>query len=80
MSMLYQCFTTCHYESCTSQLLWVAKVEELGEMVVKEWIIRGMQSEAVFANIKVKMAQEKLVLGFGKREIEVNGDEIRSRN
>ena len=49
-------------------------------MVMREWIIRGMQSEAVFANIKVKMAQEKLVLGFGKREIEVNGDEIRSRN
>lgn len=60
--------------------LWAAKVEVLGEMVVREWIIRGMQSEAVFVNIKVITAKEKLVLGFRKREIEVNGDEIRSRD
>lgn len=60
--------------------LWAAKVEVLGEMVVREWIIRGMQSEAVFVSIKVITAKEKLVLGFGKREIEVNGDEIRSRD
>lgn len=60
--------------------LWVAKVEVLGEMVAREWIIRGMQSEAVFANIKVITVQEKLVLGFGKREIEVSGDEKRSRD
>lgn len=60
--------------------LWVAKVEVLGEMVAREWIIRGMQSEAMFANIKVITVQEKLVLGFGKREIEVSGDEKRSRD
>lgn len=60
--------------------LWVAKVEVLGEMVAREWIIRGMQSEAVFAKIKVITVQEKLVLGFGKREIEVSGDEKRSRD
>ena len=60
--------------------LWVAKVEVLGEMVAREWIIRGMQCEAMFANIKVITVQEKLVLGFGKREIEVSGDEKRSRD
>lgn len=59
---------------------WVAIIKVLGEMVARKWVIGGMQSDTVFAKIKVVMAKEKLVLGFGfgKIKIKVGGDEMRS--
>lgn len=49
-------------------------------MVARKWVLGGMQSDAVFVEIMVVMAKEKLVLGFGfgKIKIKVVGDEMRS--
>ena len=59
---------------------WVAIIKVLGEMVARKWVIGGMQGDAVFVEIMVVMAKEKLVLGFGfgKIKIKVGGDEMRS--
>ncbi len=59
---------------------WVGKIQKLGEMVTREWVMGGMQSEAVFMEFEVKMAKEKVMLCVGKSEIKVAGDEILRRD